>query len=151
MVKTIVLDGGVTRVDHLGAYNAGICNNSDSWIYAGKTDDIEPYADGVIAIPAGGRDILAGCGGVVYILGSGMVEVRGVNNSNFNIPSSRNPYDGGGANSSYVLPPATRGMLGGVIIGDGLDVSSSGKISVSDDVATTTNIFEMLSEVFGTL
>lgn len=45
--------------------------------------------------------------------------------------------------SQYTLPPATKNMLGGVIIGDGITVDENGKINVkeitSDPTLTVAN------------
>lgn len=41
------------------------------------------------------------------------------------------PGGGGGGGGGYVLPTASASVLGGVKIGDGVNIDSSGKISVS--------------------
>lgn len=60
--------------------------------------------------------------------------------------------------SNYVLPGATKTTLGGVIIGDGIDVDGDSTISISgetlinevlDTVATDEEAREMLDDVFG--
>lgn len=62
--------------------------------------------------------------------------------------------DGGGASGGYFLPVATKTRLGGVKIGENIDVTDDGTISaaggtVSDeDMATDTEVGEMLDEVF---
>lgn len=62
--------------------------------------------------------------------------------------------DGGGASGGYFLPVATKTRLGGVKIGENIDVTDDGTISaaggtVSDeDMATDTEVGEILDEVF---
>lgn len=59
-------------------------------------------------------------------------------------------------NGSYVLPPATRTSLGGVMIGENIDATVNGTISVNEEgvaneiSARTGEANEMLNEVFGT-
>ena len=66
--------------------------------------------------------------------------------------------------SQYTLPPATKNMLGGVIIGDGITVDENGKINVKEittdptltisgaaaDAATTGVRIKLLEMVHGT-
>ena len=62
---------------------------------------------------------------------------------------------GAGLGSSYVLPVATATRLGGVKIGENVDVTEDGTISIDgaellDDVAADdSEVTEMLNEVFG--
>lgn len=64
------------------------------------------------------------------------------------------PPDTGG--SSYTLLPATKSRLGGVKIGDGVDVTPDGTLSVDTEsvldniLATPEEMTTMLDEVFGT-
>lgn len=48
--------------------------------------------------------------------------------------------DIGGGGSSYVLPPATTSVLGGVIVGSGLNVNTSGLLSVKAATASVAGI-----------
>lgn len=60
----------------------------------------------------------------------------------------------GGGGGTYVLPVATKTRLGGVKIGDNINVSADGTISATgaslseEDMASTTETGEMLDEVF---
>lgn len=47
-------------------------------------------------------------------------------------------------NSTYILQPATQTTLGGIIVGDGLQVTSNGTVSVK---ATSTSGFNKLSKI----
>lgn len=60
---------------------------------------------------------------------SGSISVKGGLSGALSVPKS------GGGGSTYVLPPATRSELGGVIVGDDLMVTEEGRISV--DKATS--------------
>lgn len=79
-------------------------------------------------------------------------------------PDPDNPDGGDGDNSDenpdppvgeYTLPIATRDRLGGVIIGENVNVDEEGRISVDDvvlddsDIATKEEIQAMLDRVFG--
>lgn len=62
---------------------------------------------------------------------------------------------GGGGSGTYVLPVATANTLGGVKIGEGLNIASDGTISINeaslldeDTVATEEDTEEMLNNVF---
>lgn len=67
-------------------------------------------------------------------------------------PPHNKPDD---SESDYVLPPATKETLGGVIVGDNLNVDDEGRISLDKlgayeiDVATKEDVNEMLDRVFG--
>lgn len=105
MVKTIILDGSETKVDGLGDRNTMIINNGSSTIYASANPGVEAFADNVIAIKAGQRDIIPETYGTIYILGTGDVELRGVRYVNFSQPVSQNENvspDGAGVSQSYV-------------------------------------------------
>ena len=54
---------------------------------------------------------------------------------------------GGGGGGGYVLPPATADTLGGVKIGEGVDIDEGGTISVSVDAYTKEQIDELFSDV----
>lgn len=72
--------------------------------------------------------------------------------------ASSGPAEGGtgGSEDGYTLPVATADRLGGVMIGDGVDVESNGRISVNktglldDAIATDADVRETLENVFGT-
>lgn len=65
------------------------------------------------------------------------------------------PDDGDSSSSNYTLPPATAETLGGVIVGDNIDVDEEGRISIDKvqlgeiDVATDEDIMEVFNNVFG--
>ncbi len=78
MIKTINLTGSEIRVVDLGGDNTEILNNGSKTIYASKQPNIKAGGDNVISIPAGSIDGLYGTHGTVYLLGSGSIELRGV-------------------------------------------------------------------------
>ncbi len=78
MIKTINLTGSEMKVTELGGDNTEIINNSTGTVYASKLPNIAVGGDDVIAIPAGAIDGLYGTHGTVYLLGTGSVELRGV-------------------------------------------------------------------------
>lgn len=80
-IKTVTLNGSETKVDGLSGQNTIIINKSSGAVYASNSPGIVPEADGVIEIPAGGRDGLYGTHGTLYLSGSGKVELRGTDYS----------------------------------------------------------------------
>jgi len=54
---------------------------------------------------------------------------------------------GGGGGGTYSLPPATRMSLGGVMIGDGLNVTSAGKTSVDASMVADLVAPEVITDV----
>lgn len=98
MIKTIELSGSQQTVTGLEKNNTLVINNSDAPVYASNKPGILAYADNVIEIPAGARDTVVGTNGTVYVLGlgSGRVELRGVEYVGFKRPSSSIVIDGGG-------------------------------------------------------
>ncbi len=78
MIKTINLAGSEMKVTELGGDNTEIFNNSTGTVYASKLPNIKVGGDNVIAIPAGAIDGLYGTRGTVYLLGTGSIELRGV-------------------------------------------------------------------------
>lgn len=93
MIKTINLTGSEMKITELGGDNTEIFNNSSSIVYASKLPNITVGGDEVIAIPAGAIDGLYGTRGTVYLLGSGSVELRGVDHK---ITESRGQSSGDG-------------------------------------------------------
>lgn len=65
-------------------------------------------------------------------------------NNSLHIGAGSSGGGGGTPQPPYTLPPATNATLGGVIVGDGLDVTSNGTISIKKPLeipaATTTNL-----------
>lgn len=78
MIKTINLNGSEMKFTELGGDNTEIINNSNGIVYASKSPSIKVGGDDVIAIPAGAIDGLYGTHGTVYLLGTGSVELRGI-------------------------------------------------------------------------
>lgn len=138
MTKTVILSGTEQVVTGLEKNNTLVVNNSDAPVFASNKPNVEAYADDVIEIPVGARDTVVGTNGTVYVLGTGRVELRGVDYVGFNSPSRSESGGGGG----IVLEPATETKLGGVKIGDGLNVEMDGKVSAP--LATETKIVEIM-------
>lgn len=103
MIKTINLTGSEVKVTELGGDNTEIFNNGSGVIYASKLPNITAGGDEVIAIPAGAIDGLYGTHGTVYLLGTGSVELRGVDHK---ITKSRGQFASGnggeGVSANYV-------------------------------------------------
>lgn len=100
--KTIILENVETSVTGLTGSNTLVINNSSDPVYASRNEGITPYTDEVIEIAAGARDTIVGTNGTVYLLGSGRVELRGVDYVGFNAPSSSigTDDDGNGINDT---------------------------------------------------
>ena len=97
MIKTVKLNQSEICVDGLEGYNTVITNLGSSTVYASRFPNIVAGKDNVITIPANSRDGLSDTNGKIYLLGDGVVELRGVPYSaNFNSPSSSNSLGGGG-------------------------------------------------------
>lgn len=165
MIKTVTLDGQEQMISELGGRNVLVINNSAAPVYASRNQNVSPYEDEVIEIQSESMDTVEGANGVVYLVGTGRVEVRGVDYVGFKKPSSSTSGGGGetgGVSKAYVdaqdtttlglakkytdskviaLEPATETTLGGVKIGDGLDVEVDGKVSAP--LATETKILEI--------
>ena len=77
MIKTITLTGDEVEVSGLTGSHAHLRNDGTSTIYAAKNAGITPGADGVISIPAGGKAVIYGACGAVYLLGTGSVLLVG--------------------------------------------------------------------------
>lgn len=97
MIKTVELTGSEAKVEGLGGRNTAIYNKSEGAMYASCSPNVTPNADGVIEIPAGGYRGLDDTNGIIYLLGTGRVELTGTDSSvNFKQPSSSNGTSGGG-------------------------------------------------------
>lgn len=103
MTRTITLDGTEERVENLGGRNVMIVNNSDSSVYASRYPNVTPYEDNVIEIRAGARDTVEDADGTIYVIGTGKVELRGVDYVGFKQPSSSNGGGGGKVCSSMTI------------------------------------------------
>ncbi len=106
-IKTVTLNGSETKVDGLCGQNTIIINKGSSAVYASNAPGIVSEADGVIEIPAGGRDGLYGTHGTVYLSGTGKVELRGTDYSELGGGSlsagSGDGSGGGDASGDYVI------------------------------------------------
>lgn len=102
MIKTINLNGSEVKVTELGGDNTQIFNNSGNTLYASKKPNITVGGDNVIAIPVGAIDGLYGTRGTVYLLGSGSVEVRGVDHSITNVRGATVINENGGVTEESV-------------------------------------------------
>lgn len=96
MTKTVILDGSEQMVECTGGRNMMVINKSDSPVYASRNQNIIPYEDDVMEIDPGSRDTVEGANGVVYLSGTGRIEVRGVDYVGFKKPSSSTGNGGGG-------------------------------------------------------
>lgn len=102
MIKTINLTGSEVKVTELGGDNTEIFNNGSGVIYASKLPNITAGGDEVIAIPAGAIDGLYGTHGTVYLLGTGSVELRGVDHKIANVRGATVINENGGVTEADV-------------------------------------------------
>lgn len=101
MIKTVELKGTELEVEGLNGKNTAIYNKSGGAVYASCSPNITPNADGVMEIPAGGYRGLDDTCGIIYLLGSGKVELTGTDYPvNFKQPSSSGGTSGGGGEES---------------------------------------------------
>ena len=77
MIKTVTLSGKELKVDKLDGFNAVVHNLSGNTVYASKYPAITPGADNVAEIPAGVAKLISTTNGLVYLLGTGKVELTG--------------------------------------------------------------------------
>ena len=97
MIKTVELTGTEMKVEGLDGKNTAIYNKSSAAVYASCTPNVTPNADGVMEVPAGGYRGLNDTCGIIYLLGTGKVELIGTDDSvNFRQPSSSASSGGGG-------------------------------------------------------
>lgn len=134
MIKTVTLSGSELSVSGLDKNNTLVINNSDASVFAGNSPNITAYEDGVIEIPAGARDTVVGTNGTVYLLGTGRVELRGVDYVGFSKPSTSE--GGGGLTSSYVLQKDEETLLAAKKYADDLDTT------------TVDDVNDMLNSIF---
>lgn len=74
--KTIVLTGTEQEIK-LSGQNCDIRNDGTDTVYASGEPNITAGADGVMSIPAGQAAKLLSCGGKLYLLGTGSVQLCG--------------------------------------------------------------------------
>lgn len=97
MIKTVILAGIEQMVTDLEKNNTLVINNSGSSVFASNKPNVQPYADGVIEIPSGAYDTVIGTNGTVYVLGTGRVELRGIDYVDAERASLSGSGSGGGA------------------------------------------------------
>lgn len=132
--KTIALSGAEVKVTFSGG-NAWIRNDGASTVYAAKTAGVAAGADGVISIPAGCSAPVYGANGTVFLLGSGSVQLVGID-------YATNPFDTGSARGGTdVVSNAA-----GIVTLDGLQ----GGVPFSDITVSGKNLItEVLSAALG--
>lgn len=107
MIKTVELTGTEMKVEGLDGKNTAIYNKSSAAVYASCSPAVTPNADGVIEVPAGGYRGLNDTCGIIYLLGTGKVELTGTDGSvNFKMPSSSESGGGGGISGDSVCGTA---------------------------------------------
>lgn len=103
MIKTINLMGSETKVMELGGDNTEIFNNGSETIYASTKPNIVIGGDDVITIPSGAIDGLYRTRGTIYLLGTGSVELRGIDQKITKTRGQSLSSGGGtGVSASYV-------------------------------------------------
>lgn len=143
MIKTVELTGAEIKVEGLDGKNTAIYNKSSAAVYASCTPNVTPDADGVMEIPAGGYRGLNDTRGIVYLLGTGKVELTGTDDSvNFKMPSSSVSSGGDGGETmpcmngitGYFIPSLCdqTGWKNLLLETDFIQIS--GKITVDNDV-----------------
>lgn len=112
MIKTVELTGVEMKIEGLDGKNTAIYNKTSAAVYASCSPNITPNADGVMEIPSGGCRGLTDTCGIIYLLGTGKVELTGTDDSvNFRQPSSSS--GGGGENSpAEEQMPYMNGIVG---------------------------------------
>lgn len=111
MIKTINLNGSEVKITELGGDNTEIFNNSSGNVYASKLPNITAGGDDVIAIPSGSIDGLYGTCGTVYLLGTGNVELRGVDYKITKTRGQTNPAGGDSGISESIVDEKCNAML----------------------------------------
>lgn len=132
MIKTINLTGSEVKITELGGDNTEIFNNSSNIIYASKLPNITASGDEVIAIPAGAIDGLYGTRGTVYLLGSGSVELRGVDHK---ITESRSQSVEGGVRviKDYIDSRDSEMLVSAKEYADSINAELAGYIGYTDN------------------
>ncbi len=108
-IETVLLDGGEFKVEGLGGQNTIIINRGSAMLYASAYGNIEPDADNVATLPAGGAMNLRDTNGTVYLLGTGKVQLQGTDIADLPIAlggasggSGGGGSTGGGVSREYV-------------------------------------------------
>ncbi len=132
MVKTIKLSGSEIKVTGLGGDNTEIFNNSSETIYASKLPEITAGGDDVIAIPAGAIDGLYGTRGTVYLLGSGNVELRGVDHKITKARGSSGSGSVAGVSQGYVDENDKKTLAAAKAYTDSVNAELAGFVGYTD-------------------
>ena len=114
-VKSFALDGSETAIKFGKSYpHYFVLNMGDSEVYASAKSGITPYADGVYTIlPGMEMPISPEHDGTIYLLGSGMVQVRA---EEIAVPTSfRKVLKGGVINNSSTFILNLRKPLIGIL------------------------------------
>lgn len=103
-VTTITLIGEVTEVK----FNRGypyfeVVNNSDAPVYLSRDEECEPNADGVYTVPANGGKVARLDTSVIYLNGSGTVQVTAKYEAEPSFKSASKGGEGGGTAGIKVL------------------------------------------------
>ncbi len=93
--KTVVLTGEEVCVT-LSGFHCHLRNLSESMIYASTRPGIVPDADGVLGVPPGACDTLCDVRGMVYLKGSGKVQLM---SNDYSVSCFGNMVSGGSGNS----------------------------------------------------
>jgi len=105
---TISLTGSEVRADFHGT-NAWLRNDGTSVIYAGKSAGIAAGADGVVSVPAGGSAPVYDARGMVYLLGTGSVQLVG---SDYSTNPFKTSAQSGGSGADEVARAAISAHAG---------------------------------------
>lgn len=138
MIKTVTLDGSEQMVECTGGRNMLIINKSDSPVYASRNQNVSPYEDEVMEIDPGSRDTVEGANGVVYLSGTGQVEVRGIDYVGFKKPSSSSGNGGGDGGKSQDIVCGTAEYASGGIKSIPIAISDSIEKSFAAALAAET-------------
>lgn len=155
----VALDGDEVEVVFPASYKGfALLNNGSGNVTLSAKSGKTAADDGVRVIGAGGSGLIStpSLTDTVYVTGTGTVQISA-------LTQLVNPFgavaqaSGGGTTSDYVLPPATTATLGGIIVGDGLNVNGAGKTSISESkiteiienhVASDSDIDDLLSGIW---
>ena len=109
-IKTITLARTETRAAYSGGANAWLRNDSTGTVYASAAPGVTAGADGVVSIPAGGKAVIYGACGAVYLLGTGSVLLVG---SDYTAsPFDSSAASGGSGETAETVFSAARRSLG---------------------------------------
>lgn len=160
MDTVVALDGDEVEVVFPASYKGfALLNNGSGNVTLSAKSGKTAADDGVRVIGAGGSGLIStpSLTDTVYVTGTGTVQISALTQLVNPFGAVAQASGGSGTTSDYVLPPATTATLGGVIIGDGLNVNGAGKASISESkiteiiesqVASDSDIDDLLSGIF---